>query len=62
MSENNIMTPEEFKNRMIELQEMHHQSPSIFHEEADNLMSTLLESLGYGEGVEIFDNATKWYD
>lgn len=31
------------------------------HFEMDVLMSDLLISLGYGEGVEIFNNTDKWY-
>lgn len=28
---------------------------------ADKLMCDVLTQLGYGEGVEIFKNAPKWY-
>ena len=31
------------------------------HYEADMCMCRLLEELGYGEGVEIFKKAEKWY-
>ena len=31
------------------------------HMEADKLMCSLLETLGYGQGVEIFRNMGKWY-
>lgn len=31
------------------------------HVHADELMCTLLEDLGFGEGVEIFRSAIKWY-
>lgn len=31
------------------------------HSKADGLMCEVLESLGYGEGVEVFVNARKWY-
>lgn len=47
-----VMTPEEFKNQILALQDMY-ESPGIFYEEADNLMSALLESLGYGEGIKL---------
>lgn len=31
------------------------------HSAADKLMCALLRELGYGEGVEIFERAAKWY-
>ncbi len=31
------------------------------HIEMDDLMCTLLRSLGYGDGVNIFENFNKWY-
>ena len=31
------------------------------HAVADHLMCELLKSLGYGEGVEVFENMKKWY-
>lgn len=31
------------------------------HAFADELMCSLLEDLGFGEGVEIFRSANKWY-
>ena len=31
------------------------------HLQADKLMCALLTELGYGEGIEIFKNADKWY-
>lgn len=32
------------------------------HIQADELMCELLRELGYGEGVEIFEQMDKWYD
>lgn len=54
-----IMSPEEFKKKMKE----YSKSPFISdaHMDADALMMNVLESLGYGEGVEIFDSMEKWY-
>lgn len=31
------------------------------HIDADRLMCNLLEKLGYGKGIEIFENTEKWY-
>ena len=33
----------------------------VAHYEADILMCELLTELGYSEGIEVFDNALKWY-
>lgn len=35
--------------------------PEYVHGEMDDLLCEVLESLGYGEGVEIFRNTYKWY-
>lgn len=31
------------------------------HSDGDDLMCELLDSLGYGEGVQIFRDSPKWY-
>lgn len=31
------------------------------HSEADSIMCDLLRELGYGDGVDIFQEANKWY-
>lgn len=31
------------------------------HGKADELMCDILESLGYGDGVHVFQDAKKWY-
>jgi hypothetical protein len=56
------MTPEEFAARMREL----YPQNGVYdneqaHVRADELMCELLRSLGYGEGVDIFDAAERWY-
>jgi len=35
--------------------------PERAHEEANSLMAELLSALGYGAGVEIFNNSTTWH-
>jgi len=55
------MTKKEFKAQMLALKERWQDDPEVFHSEADDLMCWLLTKLGYGEGVEIFENAEKWY-
>ena len=53
-----IMTPEEFKDRMEEI--ARNTDIEIAHADGDELMMNLLESLGYSEGVMIFNCMDKW--
>lgn len=57
------MTPEEFKNRMLQLWDFSDPTNDreCSHFAADALMCDLLRSLGYGDGVEIFESNDKWY-
>jgi hypothetical protein len=59
------MTPEEFKAAMIDLfgeyPEGECYDEEDAHYEADVLMINLLAELGYGDGVELFKRASKWY-
>ena len=52
------MTPEEFARRM---QEIDSGDPETSHREADELMARVLRELGYGAGVDVFDNMSRWY-
>jgi len=52
------MSPEEFKNKMAEFDNY---DEEVSHMKADDLMCEVLESLGYKEGIEIFNNMAKWY-
>jgi hypothetical protein len=52
------MTPEEFKERM---EKCRSEDIEAGHGYADDLMCELLRSLGYGEGIEVFENMEKWY-
>lgn len=53
------MTPEEFAAGMRQCDAIPSEEES--HKAADALMMALLESLGYGEGVEVFRKMFKWY-
>ena len=59
------MTPEEFARRMREVvngeTEYDKGDNEIIHEVLDDIMCECLRSIGYGEGVDIFDNYEKWY-
>lgn len=49
------MTPAEFYTQMREIQQSQ-ESADTKHARMDALMCALLESLGYSEGVQIFEN------
>jgi len=54
------MSPEEFKEAM-QVQAEHKYDPECTHSNMDKLICNLLRELGYGEGVDIFEKAEKWY-
>jgi len=54
------MTPEQFKIQMKEIDDSPLDEEQA-HIKADMLMCELLESLGYGDGAEIFICMNKWY-
>ena len=57
------MTPEQFKQKMIELYDLESDDFDVgySHVEADRLMMKILKALGYGDGIEIFKRAERWY-
>ena len=58
------MTPEEFKNEMQKISNQRGEKfcdEEITHSKADDLMCDLLRELGYGEGVDVFEDMPKWY-
>lgn len=62
---NNVMTPEEFKQAMADVYHEHwrpnHYDEEDGHIAMDTIMCDLLRDLGYGEGIDIFKSAHKWY-
>lgn len=59
--ENNVMSPEEFKEQMKNIENDFSDDPEESHYEMDDLMCRVLESLGYSEGIDIFTNSMRWY-
>lgn len=53
------MTPQEFRKKMLECDASG--DTEAAHGEADELMCDLLESMGYGDGVEVYREMNKWY-
>ena len=64
-----LLTPEEFAKAMKDISDKLVNPPEDCpyydeedaHMEMDDLMCDLLRSLGYGDGVDIFENTDKWY-
>ena len=56
-----VMTPEEFKIRMLKLHDNDDLDIEERHILMDKLMCELLIDLGYWEGVHIFNNTKMWY-
>ena len=67
--ENHVLTPKEFAKAMKDISDKLVNPPKdrpyydeeYGHAEMDDLMCDLLRSLGYGDGVDIFENTDKWY-
>lgn len=54
-----MITPREFADQMKEFAKGG--DLEVTHGMADDLMCKVLYRLGYGEGVEIFEEMDKWY-
>jgi len=59
------MTPEEFRQAMVDI---YSESPEdecydedVAHGAADYLLCRVLRELGYQDGVDLFERATRWY-
>jgi hypothetical protein len=58
----NIYTPKIQMHRGVPLDNKPYLDQPRAHQEADELLAELLKSLGYGEGIEMYENATHWYE
>lgn len=54
-----ILSPKEFAEKMNEAAKQ--EDIEYAHIEMDNLMAELLRSIGYQDGIDIFEDAEKWY-
>ena len=54
-----MMTPEEFERKMKEIAKERHVDDR--HYEANCLMANLLKELGYGNGIDVYDEFDKYY-
>lgn len=57
----NPMTPEEFERKMREISDEDENDTESAHRMMDSLMCSLLETLGYSDGVKVFCETYKWY-
>lgn len=55
------MTPEEFAAAMRKIKDDCRGDPELTHSKADDLLLDVLEALGYGEGVKVFNDLDIWY-
>jgi hypothetical protein len=53
------MTPAEFFSKMKQISM--NGDEEVAHVEADDLICGLLRQLGYGDGVDVFEDMPKWY-
>ena len=67
-SVSHIMTPEEFAKAMKKASDNlndptghPYYDEEDAHSKMDGIMADLLRQLGYGEGIDIFENTNKWY-
>lgn len=56
-----VITPEQFADMMRKLVTRWDDDEEVFRIAADNLITIVLEQLGYGEGVKILLEHPKWY-
>lgn len=59
--ENNVMSPEDFRDEMKRIQIEYNDDYEERHIAMDRLISSVLCDPGYGEGICIFDNIPMWY-
>ena len=64
--DNHALTPEEFTKAMKDIsdklvEDLPYYDEEDAHMEMDDLMCDLLRTLGYGDGVDVFENTDKWY-
>jgi len=61
-----VLSPEEFLIAMMQIEngEVYHgdlYDEEDQHKNADDLICNVLRSLGYGDGIDIFEKMHKWY-
>lgn len=54
-------TPQEFRREMELIKYANSDDLELVHVKMDDLMCRVLDELGYGEGVNVFEQTTKYY-
>ena len=57
-----IIYPDQFAKDIEEILNEHEHDPAQSHEKMDQYIEKLLKQWGYGEGVEIMERSTRWYE
>lgn len=55
------MDPKEFTEKMMDIAKLNERDEETSHVAADSLMCEVLTELGYGAGVDIFNEMCLWY-
>lgn len=55
------ISPAEFKKQMEKIQSDYSYDTEACHGKMDDLVASVLCSLGYSEGIAVFDESEKWY-
>lgn len=55
------LTPDEFRDAMIDISNAAQNDIEVTHMMMDALMCDMLKSLGYEKGVDVFRGTYKWY-
>ena len=61
VSETTALRADKFAEEIKEAAERYANDVDIAHSIADGIMCDLLRELGYGKGVDIFEDMPKWY-
>jgi len=56
-----VLSPSEFLNRVLAMAKRWDRDPEHAHYEVDELMEAMLVGLGYGAGIDVVRNQTRWY-
>lgn len=58
---NDVMSPDQFVEQMSSISKDLGGDPEMCHIYMDKCICGVLKALGYGDGVEVFEKAKKWY-
>ena len=56
-----MMLPEEFKEKMQDINKKYENDVEAKHSKMDDLMCEVLKQHGYDEGIDVFEKTELWY-